>query len=136
MSNADVERAIRAQLASIRAQQQAAIEQFSVEFAALTNQEVELTEEIQRKEAILLRLEEEVQQLERGCGAEVTSPTRNSTKPLPTAAVAQAAHAPHAVSAVTQNAPSQSAPLVAKKGIVSAIGIAIVEFDEGRSKVR
>jgi hypothetical protein len=149
MSDSDVERALREQLASVRAQQQAIVEQYSADFAALSVQDADLSETIQRKEAQLLRLEAEVQQLERGDirdGAEATSSCSSSKglrQSLTSVGKSEAQQSPVASPASTASAATGAkaaaaagAPLVKPQGLAHHIGQAVVEFDEQRSKVR
>ena len=113
----DEEKELQQQLNALREKQQALIQQFSEEFATLTQQEVEFSEELARKEALAVQLEAEVQQLEK---AVATPLIKTPAKP----AAAPAASA------------GGTSPPPPAMSLFAHVGMAVVEFDEGRSKVR
>ena len=105
---------LQQQLNALREKQQALIQQFSEEFATLTQQEVEFSEELARKEALAVQLEAEVQQLEKA----VATPLIKTPAKPPAASAGGTSPPPPAMS------------------LFAHVGMAVVEFDEGRSKVR
>ena len=114
--SSEEEKELLQQLTQLREKHQQLILQYSEEFSLLTQQEADLAEELARKESLAIQLEAEVQQLEKT----VATPTLK-TPPKPT------------VAAAASSLPSQPA---AATSLFAHVGMAVVEFDEGRSKVR